>query len=219
MIYKINNKIIIINPFQCLGSGIQGNVYKYQDKALKIYDKIYRTKYNQDRDETLSTLSTKYIILPEESVFSTFTKYCGYKMPYIDLDNDKKITDCTKEDLKENLFELIEDINVISKNDFKMEDVKLNTVFNGKIYVLDSSCYFQEGKEDEIVKFILRRKKGNILEDNIAAVKSGIHNLICNELILDKESELRMIDLFSNINSFSKKLGEGETIKQYILRK
>lgn len=219
MIYKIDNKVIIINPFTPIGNGFQGIVYKRKNKAIKIYRKLFMIDYRQEMDELLSTIPTEYIILPEKSVFNLLNKYCGYQMDYIDLEDHPSILDATKEDLCENLFQLIEDINMVSQKKVVMTDVFNNVFFNGKIYVMDSSYYYQEGRNDELARFLFRKQNKNILEENINSVKGGIYNLISKEITINKEEEKRMVDLFSDVNTFGKKLGEGETIKQYILKR
>lgn len=218
MLYKINNKITLVNPLLFIGNGSQGRVYQNKEKAVKIYYNIYTDlDYIREKDEQLSNISTKYIILPEEGVFNLTGRYRGYQMEYIDLDktSNKKILNTTKADLNENLLQLEEDANAISKANFYMFDITSSIHFNGKFYVFGTNIYFNTNLKNSL--FFPRGI--NVQANNLDVVKSGICNLINREMMLNDEEKQRVIFLFSNIQEFGEKLGDGETIKQYILRK
>lgn len=48
-------------------------------------------------------MKTKFVIIPEDLVYSTSQKYCGYKMRCIDFCKKQSILDATKEDLSEKI--------------------------------------------------------------------------------------------------------------------
>ncbi len=222
MIYVLGNKKIFLNPFKLIGKGTEGKVYKYKDSAIKIYNKeSIRMGYinHEECDRIFSTMKTKFVIIPEDLIYGINQKYCGHKMKYIDLSSEKSILDATKEDLSENIHELLEnDIPLISNNDFVMNDLDFNIRYNGKLYIIDSSSYIHVDKSNEV--FYNQTEK--ILSNNIAYTKRALYNFVVknsNEKITSIEEVNRTNFLFSNLENFDNLLKKGETIKEYILRK
>ena len=72
----INNKAYIYNrtymnniPLELLGIGVDGVVYKYKDKAIKLYhdNKYVKEHLTKEQINILTTYNTKHIVLPKES--------------------------------------------------------------------------------------------------------------------------------------------------------
>ena len=220
MFYYINKKIIYINPLERKNIGTEGKVYRRGDKAIKIYHSIYNDlNYMQSKDKRLSTISTNYIIMPEEGVFSIKGRYCGYTQKYIEgLDSKTtSILDATSKDLKENLYELREDVIKLSQANFLMSDAYVNTFYNGKVYILDTSRYIDLNNELELYGF----DRKNILKSNLNILRECLIYLTTRPFLnmSSKTIDERAMSLFEDVTKIDQKLGTDETIREYILRK
>lgn len=155
---KIGDKLEVINnnvyingtKLNLLGSGVDGKVYKYEDKAIKLYHDDYQIKghLNIEQIEILCSIITKNIILPKERLGSNLNNF-GYVMNYIDLDTKKDILLEDIYKLTKEIKTLEEELILIGKNHFLLDDFKVeNFVFNDNLYLLDPDSFIFDKKVD-----------------------------------------------------------------------
>ena len=144
--YFHNNKIIIKNDnvyikdnkLNLLGSGVDGKVYRYQDKAIKLYhDESVKDHLTNYQIDILSTFSTTHLILPLERL-KNGNDNLGYNMKYINLENHQNILTINKKIIIDELQELEEELSLIGEKNFLLNDKLSNNLFySDKLYLLD----------------------------------------------------------------------------------
>lgn len=145
MICYLNNQEINLNTAKknCLGSGVEGSVYRYQNKAIKIYHDYVIIGKREIRDNAYKSIKTTRIITPEESVTDLYGRYIGHSQELIEKRKlfSKSFIDMPRSKVISN-FRLLEDDSILfSKNFVLMDDVPHNTIDNGTLYFIDTGCY------------------------------------------------------------------------------
>lgn len=142
MIY-VNNSLVKI-----LGHGVDGEVYKYKDKALKLYhDDIHIKEYlNKEQINILCTLSTKHIVLPKEPLLSK-EENPGFVMEYIDLDKEQEILFSNKHSIITEIKETEKELIEIGKNHFLLDDTQpQNLFYNDTFHIFDADSFIYDKK-------------------------------------------------------------------------
>ena len=106
---EVKQKIVYINDYKVekLGQGVDGIVYKYKDKAIKLYhDDIHiKLHLNKNEIDRLCNLHTKRITLPREILINNET-VLGYIMNYVDINKTKPILSSDKNHIINKIQEL-----------------------------------------------------------------------------------------------------------------
>lgn len=152
MEFRCGDEIIRVFPntvHKYLGDGTEGIVYKYKNKALKIYypEAINDGFGSKEKNHLyLTNIQTKQIILPNSLFYNVINDYSGYITEYQEDPNrgevNTNIINSTSRNFIKNLRIVENDINTLSKNFVLMADVKKqNVIYNGTLYIIDPGRY------------------------------------------------------------------------------
>lgn len=121
--------------------GTEFVVYANDNYVYKIFRKNYKLGHKTPQElEFLASLKTKRILMPS-SLIMKGNELKGYKMPYIKGNRD--IFDTPMGELIDELHLIDEDIKLLSNSLVRLMDInKENTIFNGKLYLIDPGNYF-----------------------------------------------------------------------------
>lgn len=161
MQFFINGKKVRYNPYNMkkdkkLGFGLEVDVYKIGEEVVKFY-KPYcnKVRLSKENIERLKQIDTKRILLPTDSLLDKKHQIRGYKMKYVtDLGVDS-FFDLEKDDLKEEIEYIREDINTLSDNGVVINDLlqPSNTVYHNGVYLIDPGSYrINEISENENIR-------------------------------------------------------------------
>lgn len=144
MAYSIDNKKVRLSGKNLtkIGSGATGDVYKYRDCALKIFDSYEKPPMDIETAEYLTTISTDRILLPKKLLFYNCT-FRGYTYKLVSKRGaGKKIITIPKDDLVRNVSIIERDIETLSNKQVLLNGIEpANTIFNGDLYLADPSKY------------------------------------------------------------------------------
>ncbi len=154
--YTINHKMPFFSVSDMQLINIEGReyiVFFYQGVIVKIHryfrQKIYALE--EENVKSLISLQTKRILLPKEPVYDDEGNISGYTMSPIL--NWKEITTMSMETfLNENNL-IDEDLEYLSESFVKLDDIRPhNTLYNGKLYFIDSGRFKRITNEKERTK-------------------------------------------------------------------
>lgn len=196
---KDNGSYITLNKDKLLDkkSGGEGDVFRYNDSAIKIYNNEDVIRLKEDEAKILTDISTKRILLPDKLLYTKEdgkVSFNGYKISnYI---NDTKpiteISNLESSKLIEELKLIYKDIDNISLNDVFLCDLDTvdNILFNGNIYFVDPGKHYvnypldyyylkieNEHVMDEALIFHIL-----FLQDNYYFLKENTMNVINNHI-------------------------------------
>ena len=151
----INNKAYIYNrtymnniPLELLGIGVDGVVYKYKDKAIKLYhdNKYVKEHLTKEQINILTTYNTKHIVLPKESLTSTDINP-GFIMNYINLEQEKDLSIEPKKVIINEIKEMEQELMFLGQNHFLLNDSNTDNLFyNGNLYLFDPDSFLYDAK-------------------------------------------------------------------------
>lgn len=219
MKYILDDKKIIIFPvlLKYLGSGKEGKVYKYKDKALKIFhDQIYVDSMDINTCLFLKNLDTKRILLPQNILYDIDYDFKGYTTDLINKKNN--VYSLNKEEIIIEIEELEKEVNYLINKRIVLNDWNFeNFIFDGKFRIVDPGLYKLDKKES--IKTI-KRFNYLVLKDFIFnelfknKIRKEIKNY--NEIIFYLSNKCRKK---YNVSSFfEKEMNNDETLNQYIKR-
>lgn len=142
----LNGKEINIYPcfLKKLGKGTEGKVYKYKDKALKLYYDSYFSitgHIGPNECEYLSQIDTKRILLPKDILQNRNYEFKGYTEELI-VPTGEDIYQIDKSKLLEELYALREEIKILSQNFIRVDDwIPVNFMYDGMFRFVDSGQY------------------------------------------------------------------------------
>lgn len=128
-------------------NGSECTVYKYKQSVVKLFKEIYPFSHFTITDiQFLRNIQTKRVLMPTDIVLDETSKLVGYQMPFID---GKK--DILNEPMKNILSEMQvieDDIKLLIDNKVGLMDFGLsNTIYNGKVYMIDPGNYLIDNIE------------------------------------------------------------------------
>lgn len=146
MYYIINNKVkdLNLNDLEYLGEGCESHVYKYGDRALKIYKSDCTKKRITDIEcNYMKEIKTQRILLPIGVISNLDGDTLGITTSYIDGEKDKE------ELLEVPTFKLIREMKLLTRDaedlgsrHISIDDITVdNTIFNGSLYVVDPGSF------------------------------------------------------------------------------
>ncbi len=144
-----------------IGEGLEGKVYLIKGYAVKFY-KPFCTKARLNKNDALylSNITTKRILTPNDILLNKKRKIEGYKTQYIDdlgLDN---LLYLNKDNLKEELNLLKDDVILFCDNCILLDDLSVDNVsFHNGIYLTDPGSYKKVDNFDEIVTYALNMER------------------------------------------------------------
>ena len=142
--YRLDGKNIEIAQKRMtkIGTGATGDVYKYKNKALKVFKEEKKPPMNIETARYLSNISTNRILLPEDLLFYN-DAFRGYTYKLVSKKGlGKRMITLPKEELIDNIEELESDTEILSKKNVLLNGIDpSNSIFNGSIYLCDPSEY------------------------------------------------------------------------------
>ena len=91
LVFIITDQGLFYNniPLEYIDKGEEGSVYRYQDKAIKIYhDYPRKTTASLELLKVLKTINTQRILMPIDILMETSNKAKGYITPFIEGNKD-----------------------------------------------------------------------------------------------------------------------------------
>ena len=205
--YRIDNKEIDLTGKRAplIASGKNGDIYKYKNTALKVFDKD-NVPMDKDTAKYLSSISTTRVLLPKKLVFYN-NSFRGYTMKLIsNKGTGRRIINLKKGDFLDNVYMLEDDISLLSSKNVLLAGVSPeNTIFNGELYLSDPSQYslleLKSGDElDELNKFQLHLLLTElILSDFRKTQYSQAQISRVRELLNLKDSYIDSSDYYDNL--------------------
>lgn len=217
--YKLDSKEIKLTEKQLtrLGNSSNGHTYKFQDVALKIFDRPEESNEALETAKYLKNISTDRILLPRQILYFN-NKYKGFSRKLLSKKGQGKriITERTEDFIRD--VELIESDNrILSKKKILLDGVNPhNTHYNGNLYLTDPSKYSQLDLYSTEDLELLNKYQLHLLFTELIIAdlkKSGFNNSQLAEvksLLSSKEEDVDSSEFFESI------FQEEPTIKQFI---
>ncbi len=213
MVYKLDDNEIKLNRMTKIGNGINGDVYKYRDEALKIFrDNTMPMDYYTA--EYLSNIRTYRILLPEKLLFFNNT-FKGYTHKLIEKKGTKRMIMLPKYELIQNIKMLESDIEKLSKKKVLLGGVDLdNIIFNGELYLIDPTKYRILETEDGLEK--LNKEQLHLLLTSIILSELGRNSFSSRvqkyvwELLRMKDENTESSEFFGDI------INNDDTVKGFV---
>lgn len=142
------NKKIDIESLNILSKkGSEVVVYNDDNTVYKIFKKDYKLGHKSIEELSyLSSIETSRILMPESLLFEN-NELVGYTMEYIK--GNKNILDARMEDIIKELNIILKDIDTLSSLNIRLMDINSeNTIFNGKLYLIDPGNYYINNIKD-----------------------------------------------------------------------
>ncbi len=173
-----NSKIKFIS-----NKGTEFIVYKYYDKALKIYKPNYNLSHlSKEELIILKNIHSKRILLPTGILKDYQGKLIGYEMPFIS--NPKDILTSKTKDLYKELEIIKQDIDLLSNKNIILRDINpSNTIYNGKLYLIDPGNYLINNLNE--ITFNLKTDNLSLKEKEKIILKRNYNkiNILINSLL------------------------------------
>lgn len=134
------------------GKGSEVIVYNDDDTVYKIFKKDYKLGHKSIEELSyFSSIKTARILMPRSLLFES-NELVGYTMQYIK--GNKNIFDARMEDIIKELNIVLKDIDILSRLDIRLMDINSeNTIFNGKLYLIDPGNYYINNIKDLLFYF------------------------------------------------------------------
>jgi len=217
--YKLDDKNIEFpsKHMSKIGTGKNGDVYKYRDMALKVFKENKDTPIDVETTEYLSKISTTRIILPKNLLFYN-NAFRGYTHKLIDKKGTgKRLIMLPKTDLVQDIRVLESDVETLSNKQVLLSGVeKDNTIFNGNLYLIDPTGYrvLEDCDSEQLEK--LNKYQLHLLLVSLITSELGKNNF--SNRIQDNIKELlKMKDAHTNSSEFfSDIIGNNESVKEFV---
>lgn len=143
----INDQGVFCNdiPLAYINQGEEGSVYRYQDKAIKIYHEYPRKSVvSPNVLKKLKTIDTKRILMPIDILMESPNKNQGYVTQFIEGNKDA-VYNYPKDKLLEELSYLDCDFATLGKESIAIGDLRETNYLSNKIgfFLFDYGDYYQ----------------------------------------------------------------------------
>lgn len=196
------NEILNTDDLEKLGYGDEGVVYKYLDKALKVYWHTPRKRVlSYDFLGDLMTIKTQRIILPTDYIYKLEDDDCGYYNGYSIKLIDHKIPltniELTLDKLNYEEEKIIKDLEILEKNNLEIIDLasKGNFIYNNEFYFVDPGSYHYSKEQNLGISnlnevnnalntnlFLMNNKKSD-LKNELSEILQINKNLITDDIL------------------------------------
>lgn len=217
--YKLDDKDIKLTGKQWtkIGTGVNGDVYKYHNMALKIFKKEKDTPIDVYTAEYLSNISTDRILLPINLLFYN-NSFRGYTYKLVSKKGSgQRMIMLPKTDLIQDIRILERDLERLSNKQVLLDGIEpANTIFNGNLYITDPTSYtVLEGTDTKDLEAVNKYQLHLLLVKLITTElrKNNFSSKVEKEVkeILDMRDEYEdSSDFFGDI------IGNNDTIKQFV---
>lgn len=141
--YRLDDREVEISSrrMKRIAYGVTGDVYKYQNKALKIFKKNKPIPMDLETAQYLTNINTSRILLPRNILFHN-DAFSGYTYKLVKKGSIKGIINLEKDELIENISIIENEIELLSHKRVLLNGIDpSNTIYNGKLYLSDPSKY------------------------------------------------------------------------------
>lgn len=151
LVFIITDQGLFYNniPLEYIDKGEEGSVYRYQDKAIKIYhDYPRKTTANLELLKVLKTIDTKRILMPIDILMESSTKAKGYITPFIEGNKDI-VYNYPKDKLLEELSFLDDDFSTLGKESITIGDLRESNYLSNEtgFFLFDYGDYYQKPRK------------------------------------------------------------------------
>lgn len=215
--------------------GSEFSVYKSKDKVYKIFKNNYRLGHIDEKSiDYLSMIKTNRILMPTSKLYKN-NNLIGYEMPYIE--DNQSILESNFNTILNELKIINDDIEMLTEYFVRLIDInKENSVFSGKLYLIDPANYFindindlliyynneviDEGKKKSIIKNWNYDKINKLLYEYLFINNPEIDFYILRKIIefFSTKRKEQLIDFDYDIykNFFNQFISAKEAINQFI---
>lgn len=141
--YRLDNKDVKITGKRLtkIGNGTTGNVYRYKNQALKIFNPDKELPIDIETASYLASISTSRVLLPKNLLFYNH-KLRGYTYKLVSKKKTMPLINLPKDVLIGNIAILERDVERLSRKKVLLNGISPeNSIFNGHIYLTDPSRY------------------------------------------------------------------------------
>ena len=151
LVFIITDQGLFYNniPLEYLDKGEEGSVYRYQDKAIKIYhDYPRKTTASLDLLKVLKTIDTKRILMPIDILMESSNKAKGYITLFIEGNKDI-VYNYPKDKLLEELSFLDDDFATLGKESIAIGDLRESNYLSNEtgFFLFDYGDYYQKPRK------------------------------------------------------------------------
>lgn len=210
-IYIDNEKLNFSrDSFEFIGDGMEGEVYRNDNLALKLYHNIPR-KDTIDLETTraFTYLDTERILLPKKVIYDDNHNMIGYATLY--KENYNHALKLIKGDkFVEEISIIKDDIDLLSHKDILVNDLhRDNMIYDGSIYLVDPGSYYfnidntdvYNHNNNEFNRFLF----GELIDYELKQVTS-----------LKKAKAIRDILTSDGFDSIKSDLGNSKNLRSYV---
>lgn len=216
--YRLGNKEIKLNGKRMskIATGKTGDVYRYHNMALKIFRKP-DTPMSVETAEYLTGISTNRVLLPRKLLFYNHA-FKGYSYTLVPKKGHaKKMLTLPKGEFLENIILLEKDIERLSRRNVLLNGVNpSNTIFNGRLYMIDPSKYTvldmcPTEELETLNKYQLHLLLTTLITSDIRK-SSDLSNYerLVRKLLSEKEDNEDSSDFFDSV------IGKNDNVKEYV---
>lgn len=144
MNYSLENKRIKLNKVNIIGSGVNGNVYRYKNLAIKIFTngEITEGLIDSKTCRDLCNISTDSILLPKNLVFYKEKIFSGYTLQLVNTIRTHSIVKWDKKCFIDSIESLEEDVLRLSNKGVLLDGIlPENVIISDRLYLIDPSKY------------------------------------------------------------------------------
>ena len=217
--YRLDDKDIKLTGKQLtkVGTGVNGDVYRYRNMALKIFKKDKDTPIDKETAEYLSNISTDRILLPINLLFYNNT-FKGYTYKLVSKKGmGNRMIMLPKTDLVQDIRILERDVKTLSNKQVLLSGVEpSNTIFNSNLYLTDPTGYrVLDGCDSQELEK-LNKYQLHLLLISLITSELRKNNFTTRDERSIKEI-LQMKDIDDNSSDFiADVIGNNDTIKQFV---
>ncbi|MBQ9018714.1 MAG: hypothetical protein IJ097_00145 [Bacilli bacterium] len=217
--YKLDEKDIKFTTKRItkIGTGINGDVYKYRNMALKVFKKDKKPPIDEYTADYLTTISTDRILLPVNLLFYN-NSFRGYTYKLVSKKGTgQRMIMLPKTSLIQDIRVLEKDIEILSNKQILLNGIEpANSIFNGNLYITDPTNYRVLEGLDSLELEKLNKYQLHLLLTSIITSELRKNNFSSKvekevkELFDMKNAEDNSSDFFGDI------IGNNDSVKQFV---
>ena len=151
LVFIISDQGLFYNniPLEYIDKGEEGSVYRYQEKAIKIYhDCPRKTTASLELLKVLKTINTQRILMPIDILVESSNKAKGYITPFIEGNKDI-VYKYPKDKLLEELSLLEDDFATLGKESIAIGDLRESNSLSNEtgFFLFDYGDYYQNPRK------------------------------------------------------------------------
>ena len=217
--YKLDDKDIKLTRMNKIGTGVNGDVFKYRNMALKIFKKDKKEPIDYYTAEYLTNISTDRILLPKNLLFYNNT-FKGYTYKLVSKKGStQRMIMLPKTELVQNIRVLERDIEILSNKKVLLDGVEpTNSIFNGNLYLTDPTEYkiLDECSSDDLE--VLNKYQLHLLLISLITTELRKNNFTSSEQDAVKELLEMKDDSIDSSMFFTDIINSNDSIKQFVKR-